>query len=111
MEMRRGDLILAAIPGDYGKIPLLLVLQDDAFGKISSVTVLPLTSDLVDFPLVRLNVDPTNENGLRQPSQIMVDKAGTVRRDKVVRQIGRLDAGTIRAAGMALKQFLGLDEI
>ncbi|HWD58591.1 MAG TPA: type II toxin-antitoxin system PemK/MazF family toxin, partial [Stellaceae bacterium] len=82
MEIRRGDLVLAAIPGDYGKIRPLLVLQDDAFDMVSSVTVLPITSDLVNFPLVRLDVDPTDENGLRHPSQIMVDKAGTVRRDK-----------------------------
>jgi mRNA interferase MazF len=109
MEISRGDLVLAAIPGDYGKIRPMLVMQDDAFSGVPSVTVLPLTSDLVEFPLVRLDVKPTDENGLRQPSQIMVDKAGTVRRDKIARHIGRLDAETLNAAGMALKQFLGLD--
>jgi mRNA interferase MazF len=109
MEVSRGDLVLAAIPGDYGKVRPVLVLQDDAFGAIPSVTVLPLTSDLVDFPLVRINVDASGENGLRKPSQIMVDKVGTVRRDKIGRHVGRLDAATIRAAGTALKRFLGLD--
>ena len=110
MEVRRGDLVLAAIPGDYGKTRPMLVLQDDAFEAVPSVTVLPLTSDLMDFPLVRLDVDATRENGLEKRSQIMVDKAGTVRRDKVGRRIGQLDPATVRAVGIALKRFLGLDD-
>jgi mRNA interferase MazF len=110
MEISRGDIVLAAIPGDYGKIRPVLVLQDDAFDAIPSVTVLPLTSDLVDFPLVRLGVEATNENGLQRRSQIMVDKAGTIRRDKIGRHIGRLDPTTMQAASTALRRFLGLDE-
>ena len=109
MEIRRGDLVLAAIPGDYGKIGPVIVLQDDAFDAVPSVTVLPLTSDLMNFPLFRLDVDASPENGLQRPSQIMVDKVGTVRRDKVGRRIGQLDPATMRRAGVALRQFLGLD--
>jgi mRNA interferase MazF len=110
MEIRRGDLVLTAVPGDYGKIRPVLVLQDDAFSAVPSVTVLPLTSELVDFPLVRLDVDATTENGLQRRSQIMVDKIGTVRRDKIGRHIGRLDAVTMDAASAALRKFLGLDD-
>jgi mRNA interferase MazF len=110
METRRGDLVLAAIPGDYGKLRPVLVLQDDAFDAVPSVTVLPLTSDSVNFPLVRLDVNASSENGLQRRSQIMVDKAGTVRRDKIGRHIGRLDSVMMRAASAALRQFLGLDE-
>jgi mRNA interferase MazF len=109
MEISRGDLVLAAIPGDYGKLRPVLVLQDDAFDAVPSVTVLPLTSDLVNFPLARLDVEASRENGLQRPSQIMVDKAGTVRRDKIGRRIGRLDPATMTRAGVALKRFLGLD--
>jgi mRNA interferase MazF len=110
MEVRRGDLVLVAIPGDYGKIRPVLILQDDAFDALPSVTVLPLTSDLTNFPLVRLDVEATSDNGLQRLSQIMVDKAGTVRRDKIARRIGRLDPQTLGAAGTALKKFLGLDD-
>lgn len=110
MEIRRGDLVLAAIPGDYGKIRPVLVLQDDAYAAVPSVTVLPLTSDLVDSPLVRLDVEATHENGLQRRSQIMVDKTGTVRRDKIGRRVGELDRATLRAASVALRLFLGLDD-
>ncbi len=108
MEIRRGDLVLAAIPGDYGKVRPVLVIQDDAFAAIQSVTVLPLTTDLIDFPLVRLDLGATDENGLERHSQIMVDKVGTVRRDRIGRHIGRLDAAALRAASAALARFLGL---
>lgn len=110
MEIRRGDLVLAAIPGDYGKIRPVLVLQDDAYAAVPSVTVLPLTSDLVDSPLVRLDVEATHENGLQRRSQIMVDKTGTVRRDKIGRRVGELDRATLRASSVALRLFLGLDD-
>jgi mRNA interferase MazF len=109
MAIRRGDLVLAALPDDYGKLRPVLVMQDDAFEVLASVTVLPLTSDLTNFPLARLDVTATGQNGLQRPSQIMVDKVGTVRREKIARQIGRLDAASVRRAGIALQQFLGLD--
>lgn len=109
MEVTRGDIVLAALPGDYGKVRPVLVIQDDAFRAAPSLTVLPLTSDLVDFPMIRIDVTATRENGLRFASQIMVDKAGTVRRDKVGRQVGSLDPATMKAADTALKRFLGLN--
>ena len=108
MEVRRGDLVLAAIPGDYGKVRPVLVIQDDAFDAVPSLTVLPLTSELVDFPMLRIDVEATSENGLRQRSQIMIDKAGTVRRDKIGRSLGRLDPAIMQRAGLALGEFLGL---
>jgi mRNA interferase MazF len=108
MEIRRGDLALAALPGDYGKLRPVVVLRDDAFEAVPSVTVLPLTSDLINFPLVRIEVHPTSANGLQRPSQIMVDKIGTVRREKIGRRIGRLEVAEMRAAVDALSKFLGM---
>src|SRR5882672_9029871 len=98
MEISRGDLVTAVAPGDYGKPRPVLVVQADAFRALKSLTVLPLTSDLHNSPLLRLGVDPTPENGLVTRSEIMIDKAATVRRDKVGRRIGRLDSGTMEAA-------------
>jgi mRNA interferase MazF len=110
MEISRGDLVITTLPGDYGKPRPVLVVQDDAFRMVPSLTVLPLTSDLRnDSPLLRINVNADSETGLQTRSQIMVDKTGTVRRDRVTRHIGRVDLVTMRAAGAALAKFLGLD--
>jgi mRNA interferase MazF len=108
MEVRRGDLVIVAIPGDYGKPRPALIVQSDPFNEIISLTVLPLTSDLQPAPLVRITIEPNTGNGLERRSQIMIDKAATVLRAKVGRQIGRVDGATMRAVDRALLRFLEL---
>lgn len=58
------------------------------------------------FPPRQTASDPTPENGLRLPSQIMVDKPMTVRRDRLGETFGRLDDGTMLAVNRALALFL-----
>jgi mRNA interferase MazF len=105
--VRRGDLVTIALQGDYGKPRPALVIQSDLFAEHPSVTILPVTSELRNAPLFRLSVEPTPENGLRTLSQIMVDKAQTVPREKVGAAFGRLDDGTMVAVNRALVLFLG----
>jgi len=108
MEVNRGDLITVALVGDYGKPRPALVVQSAAFQELDSVTVLPLSSDLRDWPLFRIMVEPKSSNGLQRRSQIMVDKAATVPRTKIGQRIGRADSVTMRAVDTALAGFLGL---
>ncbi len=108
MEVRRGDLVTVALRGDYGKPRPALVVQSDFFDAHPSVTVLPVTSDLRDAPLFRITVQPDGENGLRKPSQIMVDKAVTVARTKVGARLGSLDAGAMVQVNRSLAIFLGI---
>jgi mRNA interferase MazF len=63
---------------------------------------------LVDAPLLRPTVEPTAENGLRQPSQVMIDRIIAVRRDKLGLPFGRLDPDTMLAVTRSLAVFLGL---
>ncbi len=107
--MRRGDLVLVSAPGDYGKPRPALVIQSDAFSDLYSVTVLPLTSELHDSPLLRISIAPSPENGLRVLSQVMVDKAISLRRERVARNIGRMERPAMLAVDVALRRFLGLD--
>jgi len=108
MEITRGDLVIAVMPGDYGKPRPVLVVQGDAFAGLPSATVLPLTSDLRNAPLVRITIEPTVENGLEQRSQLMVDKAATVDRGRIRQRIGQVDMATMLATNAALGRFLGL---
>jgi mRNA interferase MazF len=68
----------------------------------------PLTTVRVEAPLFRIAVEPTQGNGLRQSSQVMVDKITTLRRDRLRSTIGRLDQETMRRVDRALAVFLGL---
>ncbi len=105
--MRRGDLVTIAVQGEFGKPRPALVIQSDQFDAHATVTVLLVSSTLVEAPLFRLTVDPTPENGLRMRSQIMVDKAITVRRAKIGASFGRIGDATMVAVNRALALFLG----
>jgi mRNA interferase MazF len=107
MEVRRGDLVTIALSGDYGKPRPALVIQSDLFDAHSSISILPVTGDLRDAPLFRVVVEPSVSNGLRKPSQVMVDKIQTVTRSKVGKTIGRLEQETLVAVNRALAVFLG----
>ncbi len=104
--MRRGDLVTVSLPGDYGKPRPALVIQSDLFEAHPSVTVLPITSHLVDAPLLRIDIGPGS--GLALPSQIQIDKPQTPRRERLGAVIGRADAATLRTVDRALAVFLGL---
>ncbi|QCG93189.1 type II toxin-antitoxin system PemK/MazF family toxin (plasmid) [Azospirillum sp. TSA2s] len=106
--MRRGDLVTVALQGDYGKPRPVLVIQSDLFDGHPSVTILPITSALVDAPLFRLSVDPTPGNGLRKRSQVMVDKVQTIARAKTGEAFGRLEDESMLAVNRALLLWIGL---
>ncbi|HZS56130.1 MAG TPA: type II toxin-antitoxin system PemK/MazF family toxin [Bryobacteraceae bacterium] len=105
--MKRGDIVVVSAPGDYGKPRPALVIQSDLFLNVPSVTVLLITSELVDAPLIRIAVTPSTESGLREPSHIMVDKAFTIPRKKISTVCGYLDDQTMLAVNRALAVFLG----
>lgn len=106
--MRRGDIVTAAAPGDYGKPRPALVIQSDLFDALSSVTLCLVTSTLLDAPVFRITVDPSPENGLQRISQIEVDKIMTIKRERVGRVIGRLDDATMVKVNRSLAAFIGI---
>lgn len=88
--MKRGDLVLVAASGAYGKPRPALVVQTSLFSEHPSVTVSLVTSHLLDAPLYRYQVEPCPENGLVLPSHIQIDKLMTLPRQKVGEAVGRL---------------------
>ncbi len=106
--MKRGDLVPVVLAGAYGKPRPALVIQSDLFARHPSVTVLPVTGKLRPIETFRIAVEPTMKNGLHVPSQIMVDKAHTIPRDKAGEPFGQLETRTLTAVNRALAVFLGL---
>ncbi len=104
----RGDFVTIAMQGDFGKPRPALIIQADPFSELESVTVLPVTSTLVEAPLFRITVQPTSANGLQKPSQVMVDKAMTVRRDKIGPAFGRIDTNALIEVERGLAVLLGI---
>lgn len=107
--MKRGDLVVVAVQGDYGKPRPALVVQSDLFNDThASVTVVPVTSTIVDTPLFRVTVEPSQRNGLRLVSQVMVDKVTTVRRERLGQTIGRLEDDVMLRVSRALALWFGI---
>lgn len=106
--MKRGDLIPVVLSGAYGKPRPALVIQSDLFARLPSVTILPVTTELRPIETFRIAVDPSQKNGLRAQSQIMVDKAHTIPRDKAGVPFGELELRTLKAVDRSLAVFLGL---
>jgi mRNA interferase MazF len=107
--VRRGDVWTAAGGSGYaGKPGPVVIVQDDRFDATAAVTVCGFTTDRTDAPLFRLPIDPATENGLAEPSRLMVDKITTVARTNLGRCIGRLAAADMLRLDRAIVVFLGL---
>lgn len=106
--MTRGDLVTVAISGDFGKPRPALVIQSDSFRETGTVSVLLITSTAIEAPLLRVRVEPDAETGLLQPSWVMIDKAMSVKRERVGRAIGRVREETLMTVTRNLAVFLGM---
>jgi mRNA interferase MazF len=107
--VRRGTIWTAGARGSYASKPRpVVIVQDSRFDLMDSITVVPLTADPLDLPLFRIQVEPTESNGLRLPSFLMADKVTTMPKAKLRDRIGKLDGEDLRRLDVALLVFLGL---
>ncbi len=107
--MKRGEIWTLAGGKDYaGKPCPVVILQDDRFDATASVTICAFTTNPTDAPLFRLAVEPSETNGLRVSSRLMVDKITTVSRSKIGTHVGRLDDQDMLRLNRAVLVFLGI---
>jgi len=106
--MKRGDFVTVALQGDFGKPRPALVIQADQFDAHATVTVLLVSSTLIDAPLFRITVQPDKVNHLKKPSQVMADKTMTVRRDKLGEPFGAASEEVMLEVSRCLAVFLGI---
>lgn len=105
--MRRGDLISVALARDCGKPRPAIIVQADDFEQLESVMVVPLTSDRLRQEVFRIHLEPSEQNGLREKSQVMIDKIATLPRAKAGTFIGRVSNDDMALVDRALAAFLG----
>ena len=72
------------------------------------MTVCAFTTDPTEAPLFRLQIEPDDTNGLREPCSLMVDKITTVPRSKLGDRIGKLGDEELVRLGRAIMVFFGL---
>ena len=109
MNLRRGDIVTAAFPGDLKKPRPAVILQADEFIEgHRTVLACPFSTYFADSPLFRPTIDPSEENGLEFPSQIMVDKTTPAKKSAIGQVIGRLSAEDMARLETALINIAGL---
>ncbi len=106
--MKRGEVWTVSGAGYVGKPRPAVIVQDDRFDATASVTICVFTSDETEAPLFRLAVTPSDRNGLRTVSRLMVDKLTTVSKVRLGERIGRLDDEDAIRMNRAILVFLGL---
>ena len=107
--MKRGDLVTVALQGEHGKPRPALVIQSDLFAQLTStVTVALLTSTPVNAPLLRVPIEPSQANGLRHRSYVMIDQIFSARTRRLGDVFGRLDDVDMLAVNRALALFVGI---
>ena len=110
LVLLRGLIVTAASSGVYsGKPRPAVVVQANRWLQCHpSVTLCPLTSTLLDAPLVRIPVHPSGTNGLLKPSQLMADKLFTVPTAAIGAVVGQLEAADLAELDLALRSWLKL---
>ena len=106
--MSRGDVVIVAAPGDYGKPRPAVIVQSNAIPQShASIVICPMTSELAEADF-RITIEPGSGTGLRLRSQVMADKPVTVRRERIGQRIGRLAAADLARLNVALALAMGL---
>jgi mRNA interferase MazF len=106
--MKRGDLVTIAMQGDLGKPRPALVIQSDRLNETDTITVLPLSSSITDTPILRVSIQPNEKNKLGKPSQVMIDKASTIKREKVGAVFGSIGDELMLTVNRCLMVFIGI---
>jgi len=107
--VKRGEIWTVSGGADYsGKPRPVVILQDDRFDRTDSVTVCAFTTDPTEAPLFRLLIKPSESNGLRAESRLMVDKVTTVPKTKLGTRIGQLSDKDMLRLNRAVLVFLGI---
>lgn len=110
--MKRGDLVIVSLPGDYGKPRPAVVIQNDKLeSRLDSYIIALLTTFDEGARILRVDVAPTAENSLQKPSKIMVDKLYAIPEHRIHQHIGKLDASIMRSIDRALMMILDLDPL
>ena len=107
--MKRGDVVVVALPGDLGKPRPAVIVQTDIRNEhLRTVLLCPISSYSSDPIFFRVPVAPTLENGIRLPSEIMIEKLQAANKSKIGKVIGRLDDQTMERLAQSLTIALNL---
>jgi mRNA interferase MazF len=107
--VKRGEIWTVSGGASYtGKPRPAVIVQEDRLNQTASITLCAFTTDPTEAPLLRMVIEPTDRNGLKNASRLMIDKVTTVPKTRVGKRIGKLSVEDLVRLNRALTVFLGL---
>ena len=108
--MRRGDVIIIREPNTPASKarPYVVVQRDITLQNATKITGCPITSTIQGRAGQRPIIVPSDQNGLRHPSEVEIDWTFTHPLERIGGRIGSLDEDTMKAIDMALRRWLEL---
>ncbi|MBH8566428.1 type II toxin-antitoxin system PemK/MazF family toxin [Nostoc sp. CENA67] len=112
--MKRGDIYYADLSPVVGsemdkRRPVLIVSNDANNRAATTVTVLPLTSNVSRIYPFEVLLNP-EDSGLRKPCKVQTQQVRTIPQQRIIGEVvGSVDEEIIALIDAALKLHLGLD--
>jgi mRNA interferase MazF len=107
--VKRGEIWTVSGGASYtGKTRPAVIVQEDRFSQTASITLCAFTTDTTEAPLLRMVIEPTDRNGLKNSSRLMIDKVTTVPKTRLGKRVGKLSDEDLVRLNRALTVFLGL---
>jgi mRNA interferase MazF len=113
---RRGEVYLVSFDPTVGseiqRTRPALILQNDIANRHSPITIVAAMTSQFEEPLYPTEVLITPpEGGLTTPSVVLLNQIRSIDRQRLVRRLGRVTAGTLERVNRALQLSLGLIEL
>ena len=115
--MARGDIVYVDLPAlprgggheQMGQRPALIVHDDTTSATLSVIMIAPFTTNLnaASYPHT-IYVQPTPQNGLMQPSVLLVFQLRAIDRRRLRNKIGKLEGHILKQVNTELRAMLGL---
>lgn len=108
--IRRGTVLLVSPGGVGGRKPRpSIVVQASGLDFPETIVVVPLTTSDSAMPDLKPTFQPDETNGLKEQSNLMIQRIGSVRKSDVGDLIGAMSDEDMARVDAALLMLLGLD--
>ena len=114
MQIRRGDIFYAdlspVIGSEQGGIRPVLIIQNDIGNKASPTVIIAAITSKGKKKGLPTHVTIKLEDGsLPKESMAMLEQIRTIDKDRLIKYVGRIDAGSANAIERASLASLGID--
>lgn len=115
--MRFGDVVLVQLPRpagppgreQFGARPAIVVHADNARANLSTLVVVPLTTQLKALVFQgSFRIGPSAQNGLAQDSVVLTHQVRAIDTNRIIKALGQIDAADMAKLHQELKIILGI---